>query len=85
IIAQLRDIIKNYGIPRRSEILYTSVEDEYIEEEEVSDYPVRLFFTREGYFKKITPQSYRMSGDHKLKETDEITMEIESQNNAHLL
>ncbi|MEG2073969.1 MAG: DNA topoisomerase (ATP-hydrolyzing) subunit A, partial [Angelakisella sp.] len=85
IIAQLRDIIKNYGIPRRSEILYTSGEDEYVEEEEVSDYPVKLFFTREGYFKKITPQSYRMSGDHKLKETDEITMEIESQNNAHLL
>ncbi|MEG1942741.1 MAG: DNA gyrase subunit A, partial [Angelakisella sp.] len=48
IIAQLRDIIKNYGIPRRSEILYTSGEDEYVEEEEVSDYPVRLFFTREG-------------------------------------
>ena len=54
-------------------------------EEETPDYPVHLFFTREGYFKKITPQSLRMSSEQKLKEGDEILSEIESTNRAHLL
>mgnify|MGYP000096183166 CR=1 FL=1 len=54
-------------------------------EEEVPDYPVHLFFTKEGYFKKITPQSLRMSGEQKLKEGDEITQQLEAQNTAELL
>lgn len=54
-------------------------------EEEVPDYPVHLFFTKEGYFKKITPQSLRMSGEQKLKEGDEITQQLEEQNTAELL
>ncbi|MEG2087920.1 MAG: DNA topoisomerase (ATP-hydrolyzing) subunit A [Angelakisella sp.] len=85
IISQLRDVIKNYGQPRRSEILYTTGQEDTEEEEEVADYPVKLFFTREGYFKKITPQSYRMSGEQKLKDGDEILQELDSQNSVHLL
>ena len=49
------------------------------------DYPVHLFFTKEGYFKKITPQSLRMSGEQKLKEGDEITQQLEAHNTAELL
>ena len=49
------------------------------------DYPVTVFYTREGYFKKITPQSLRMSGEQKLKEGDEITVQMETKNNAELL
>ena len=53
--------------------------------EEVPDYPVRVFFTREGYFKKITPQSLRMSGEQKLKEGDAITQEMDTTNAAELM
>lgn len=85
IISQLREVIKAFGIPRRSEILYTAAEEAPIEEEEAPDYPVKLFFTKEGYFKKITPQSYRMSSEHKLKDADQIITELDSQNSVHLL
>ncbi len=86
IRSELEEVAKKYGQPRRSEILY-QVENaqEEIEEEAMADYPVHLFFTREGYFKKITPQSLRMSGEQKLKEGDEVTKEAESQNSAWLL
>lgn len=53
--------------------------------ETVPDYPVNLFFTKEGYFKKITPLSLRMGGDQKLKEGDEIAQQMESTNAAELL
>ena len=72
IISQLREVAKNYGKPRRSQILYDLPDSGQEEEEEPPAYPVTLFFTREGYFKKITPQSLRMSGEQKLKEGDEI-------------
>ena len=85
IIGELKEIIKKYGQPRKTEILYDVAEDDAVVEEAAPDYPVTLFFTRDGYFKKITPQSLRMSGEHKLKEGDEIVQEIESHNNAHLL
>ena len=49
---------------------------EFAEEDHIEDYPVLLFMTREGYFKKITPQSWRMSQDHKLKEGDEVVWSI---------
>ncbi len=51
----------------------------------IPDYPVHLFFTRDGYFKKITPQSLRMSGEQKLKEGDEVVQQVESTNNVDLL
>ena len=51
--------------------------DSAAEEESLPDYPVTVFFTREGYFKKITPQSLRMSGEQKLKEGDEVVQQID--------
>lgn len=85
IIQELRQVIKNYGQPRKSMLLYADEIQEYQEEEEIEDYPVHFFFTRDGYFKKITPQSLRMSGDQKLKEGDEIVQQIEDNNSADLL
>ncbi len=85
IISQLREVAKNYGKPRRSQILYDLPDSGQEEEEEPPAYPVTLFFTREGYFKKITPQSLRMSGEQKLKEGDEIVQTVETTTRAHLL
>ena len=85
IIAQLREVAKNYGQPRRSQILYDLPDPGREEEEEAPAYPVTLFFTREGYFKKIIPQSLRMSGEQKLKEGDEIVQTVETTTRAHLL
>lgn len=86
IVNELSDVVKNYDKPRRSEIIYTSdMDDESEPDEEIPNYPVTLFFTKEGYFKKITPQSLRMSGEQKLKENDEIIETIEAANNTELL
>ncbi|MBP5618589.1 MAG: topoisomerase IV, partial [Clostridia bacterium] len=85
IIAELRDVIAKYGQPRKTEIVYDAEAATEPIEAEVADYPVTLFFTREGYFKKITPQSLRMSGEHKLKEGDEIVQTVETHNTAKLL
>ena len=86
IINELTEVAKKYGQPRRTEIIYaTDIQEAVMEEETVEDYACTLFFTREGYFKKITPQSLRMSGDHKLKEGDEITQTVESSNAKELL
>ncbi|MDY3895499.1 MAG: DNA topoisomerase (ATP-hydrolyzing) subunit A, partial [Candidatus Fimenecus sp.] len=86
IVNELSEVVKKYDKPRRSEIIYTSdIVDESDPEEEIPDYPVTLFFTKEGYFKKITPQSLRMSGEQKLKENDEIIETVEATNNTELL
>lgn len=86
IVNELSDVVKNYDKLRRSEIIYTSdIDDESEPDEEIPNYPVTLFFTKEGYFKKITPQSLRMSGEQKLKENDEIIETIEAANNTELL
>lgn len=85
IIAELKDVVAKYDKPRRTEIIYADAEDDDEEIELIPDYPVTLFFTKEGYFKKITPLSLRMSGEHKLKEGDSITQEIEATNNTELL
>lgn len=85
IVNELSDVVKNYDKPRRSEIIYTSdIDDESEPDEEIPNYPVTLFFTKEGYFKKITPQSLRMSGEQKLKENDEIIETVEAANNTEL-
>ena len=86
IIDELAAVAKQYGEPRRSEILYEAeLPEDEDEDEGMPDYPVTVFYTREGYFKKITPQSLRMSGEQKLKEGDEITVQMETKNNAELL
>lgn len=85
IIGELKDVIKKYGKDRKSDILYAAeIEDEELEEE-VPDYAVNLFFTKGGYFKKITPLSLRMGGEHKLKDNDEIAQSFETTNNNDLL
>ena len=85
IIRELSEIAEKYGQPRKSMIIYADdiVEDE--SEEEVPDYAVNLFFTKEGYFKKITPLSLRMSGEHKLKDGDEISEHFETTNNTDII
>ena len=86
IVNELKVVADKYGKDRRSEIIYAQeVEEEKVEIEEVPDYPVTLFFTKEGYFKKITPLSLRMSGEHKLKENDEIISTVETTNSTELL
>ena len=86
IIDELQATAKKFGQPRRTQIVYAAdIAAAEEEEEPVADYPCTLFFTREGYFKKITPQSLRMSGEQKLKEGDEITQTVESSNARELL
>lgn len=85
IVNQLRQVAKDFGAPRKTEVLYEHEVPEPEPEPAVPDYPVRLFFTREGYFKKITPQSLRMSGEQKLKEGDAILQEMDAGNAAQLL
>ena len=86
IIQELTAVAKKYGQPRRSEILYELPEEETsAAEEAVPDYPVTVFFTRDGYLKKIPPQSLRTAGAHKLKEGDEIIVQAEARNNLEAL
>lgn len=85
IVSELKDVIKKYGKDRKTEIDYDYAEDKDDSDDSVPDYPVRLFYTKDGYFKKITPLSLRMSGAHKLKENDFITLELDSTNSAELL
>ena len=85
IVGELEDVRKKYAQPRKTEIIY-SHEAEYEEEpEETPDYPVTLFLSREGYFKKITAQSLRMSGEQKFKEGDELFRRVEATNNTELM
>ena len=85
IVSELEDVRKKYAQPRKTEIIY-SHEVEYEEEpEDIPDYPVTLFLSREGYFKKITPLSLRMSGDQKFKEGDELFRRVEATNNTELM
>ena len=85
IVKELKEVADKYGKPRKSLIIYED-ETNYVEEaEEIPDYAVNFFFTKEGYFKKITPLSLRMSGEQKLKEGDEISEVIEGTNGCDLL
>lgn len=85
IVKELKEVAEKYGQPRKSIIIYNDTSKYEEEIQEIPDYPVTFFFTKEGYFKKITPQSLRMSGAQKLKEGDEITQTIEFSNNCDLL
>ena len=85
IIDELREIIRKYGQPRRTMFLYDITEEAVVEEELPKAVPVNIFLTRESYFKKITPQSLRMSKEQKLKENDEIIYSAEVSSNAELL
>jgi len=86
IVRELKEVAEKYGRDRKCPLLHLSdIESDISVEEEIPDYPVNLFFTKEGYFKKITPQSLRMSSEQKLKEDDEVTTVVETTNNTDLL
>lgn len=85
IISELAEIAKKYGKPRKTMFIYGAEQEEAATEEEIPDYAVNIFVTEEGYFKKITPQSLRMSGEHKLKDGDRISYTYEGTNRAELL
>lgn len=85
IIDELNEIVKKYAQPRRTQFLYDIAEDVEIEEDQPESYPVNVFFTREGYFKQITPKSLRMSNEQKLKENDEVIFTAEVSSNSELL
>lgn len=85
IILELKEVIKKYAKPRKTEIIYSTEIDDTPVEDEIPDYPVHIFFTKDGYFKKITPLSLRMSGAQKLKDGDEISQTFETSNAKELL
>lgn len=85
LVNELTDVVNKYGQDRKTQIIFASEVAEEEVEEEISDFPVTLFFSKEGYFKKITPQALRMSGEQKLKEGDEMLLEVEATNNTDLL
>ena len=86
IIKELEEVSKKFGQPRKTEIIYNLEETEQEEEEDiVPDYPVTVFLSREGYLKKITAQSLRMSGEQKFKEGDSLAKTWETTNKAEFL
>ena len=85
IKSELEAVIKKYGAPRKSQIVYVQDTAEEDEEEAAEDYQVTVFFSKGGYLKKITAQSLRMSGEQKYKEGDGLLLSYESTNNAGLL
>ncbi len=85
IIDELTAVIKKYPTPRKTTIVYAGEVEEYTEDQQVEDYPVTLFLSREGYFKKITAQSLRMSSEQKYKDGDALNISFESSNRRELL
>ena len=85
IISELTAINKKYVTPRKTAIVYADEIEEYTPEEQVEDYPVTLFLSGEGYFKKISAQSLRMSGEQKYKEGDGLSLSFESSNRREIL
>lgn len=85
ICRDLKEVEKKFAAERRTDIIYAEDIKAAAPEEVIDDYPVKLFLTKENYFKKITPNSLRLSGEHRLKEDDEIAQEIETTNNNEIL
>ena len=85
IISELKDIIKKYPTPRRTGLVYSDEIEEFTEEDTTEDYHVTMFVSREGYFKKITDQSLRMSSEQKYKEGDGLLISFEGSNRSELL
>ena len=82
---ELAEVGKRFGQPRKSILIYADEIQTAEEEEEAPDYSVNIFYTKEGYFKKILPQSLRMSSEQKLKEGDSVAYTNECSNNDELL
>ena len=86
IIGELKQVAEKHGKPRRTEIVYQTVDSEEEDpDEDIPDYPVTVFVSQDGYLKKITPQSLRMSGAQKFKEGDKLRVSKETTNRAELL
>ena len=85
IIKELADVKKKYAEPRHTSIVYEHEIETFSEEDAAPDYPVKIFLTGEGYFKKITPQSLRMADTQKLKEGDMVRQSFETTNNAEVI
>ena len=85
ISSQLTEIKKKYGQPRRSQILHTDDIVEYEESNEIENYNVRLYLTKEGYFKKITLQSLRGNDEQKLKDGDVMAQAFDAENISDLI
>ena len=87
IVTELNAVVKKYGQPRKTEILYTAAEEneESEEEEQIPETAVHVFVSKQGYLKKITPQSLRMSGEQKFKEGDSLSFTAETTSRAELL
>ena len=85
IIKELKEVVKNYKQPRKTMLCYNT-DTEYEEtEDDIPNYPVNIFITKSGYFKKITPQSLRMSSEHKLKEGDYISQNFDTFNKSEII
>ena len=86
IVGELKQVAEKHGKPRRTEIVYQTVDSEEEDpDEDIPDYPVTVFVSQDGYLKKITPQSLRMSGAQKFKEGDKLRVSKETTNRAELL
>ena len=85
IVKELEVIAEKYGKDRKTGIVYAGEEPDEENEEPIADYPVTVFVSKEGYFKKITPQSLRMSGEQKFKEGDSLQFSLETTNAAEIM
>jgi DNA gyrase subunit A len=85
IISEMEQIKKKYSAPRKTLVVYESETEEEAEEEEAADYPVHLFLSKDGYFKKITPLSLRLGGEQKWKPGDGLLCETETTNRSECL
>lgn len=85
IVDELGEIARKYGQPRRTTLIYSHEVETFDEEETVEDYPVSVFLSREGYFKKITPASLRMNSEQKFKDGDALRQSFETGNAAEIM
>ncbi|ODU57828.1 MAG: topoisomerase IV [Clostridium sp. SCN 57-10] len=85
MISDLEGVIKRFPTTRHTTIVHEHEIERYDENDNIEDYPVSIFMTRDGYFKKITPLSLRMGGEHKLKDGDELMYSAEATNKAEII
>ncbi|MET0018152.1 DNA gyrase subunit A [Oscillibacter sp.] len=85
IVDELGEVARKYGQPRRTTLIYSHEVETFDEEEAVEDYPVSVFLSREGYFKKITPASLRMNSEQKFKDGDALRQSFETGNAAEIM
>lgn len=85
IIKELKEVIRNYKQPRKTMLCYQTDSESEDTEDDIPDYPVNIFITKSGYFKKITPQSLRMSSEQKLKEGDYISQSFDTSNKSEII